>query len=637
MTSTINIVRTETNDTEQLFKNLSSNEILGLESIQLYVPIYSTILGEQVECNTSISHKWNLSGVLPNTNTHNITDDITKKPNTFGGLVKNTDGQHTITKRQQIFFKTAPLIEPYRFLYGKYGKNPAYTLPTNSIRAAEEISSNPKQNKINTKLNCHNNSAYTDGFFSFLISTLFTEFDFIHGIEYYGTFLAIKNKFEVDIIDDLEGYLNESIFFNAQKGKLFDVENYDHLALNDNSPKTQPPITFLDANTNMNMDIDIDISTEISEFTIDNLIMSDVGIEEVDISDESNEKNKNCTNEVHKLNKTESEYSDSDSDSSNGSSISVHSIHDESDDENTWTNSESDSESDSESESESDSESKTTNDSSNSQTSSSIECEDEKIIATIPKFPVQLICMSACENTLQHLIDNEGLKTDEEWFSVLMQIIMILITYDKSFSFTHNDLHTNNVMYVSTHITHIYYLFEGITYRVPTFGKIFKLIDFGRAIYKFQNKIYCSDSYQPKGEAACQYNTEPYFNEKRRRVDPNPSFDLCRFGCALIDCFFADVSEFENTSKLSILERIIVDWCTDDDGANVLYNMTTGNERYESFDLHVMIARNVHAHTPLSQLNRPIFKKYIVSGADCIGDKSNSAYIPIDNYCKQYI
>ena len=32
----------------------------------------------------------------------------------------------------------------------------------------------------------------------------------------------------------------------------------------------------------------------------------------------------------------------------------------------------------------------------------------------------------------------------------LFQIIMILITYQKIFNFTHNDLHTNNVMFIKT-------------------------------------------------------------------------------------------------------------------------------------------------------------------------------------------
>ena len=61
------------------------------------------------------------------------------------------------------------------------------------------------------------------------------------------------------------------------------------------------------------------------------------------------------------------------------------------------------------------------------------------------------------------LIINENLS-DDEWFSALMQIIMILITYQKLFSFTHNDLHTNNVMYIPTNKKFIYYTYKKKTY-----------------------------------------------------------------------------------------------------------------------------------------------------------------------------
>ena len=58
--------------------------------------------------------------------------------------------------------------------------------------------------------------------------------------------------------------------------------------------------------------------------------------------------------------------------------------------------------------------------------------EEESITLTFPKFPVQVICMENCENTLDDLIINE-LLNEEEWFSALIQIIMILLTYQKIF------------------------------------------------------------------------------------------------------------------------------------------------------------------------------------------------------------
>ena len=49
-----------------------------------------------------------------------------------------------------------------------------------------------------------NNSAYVDSFFSYLTSQIYHEHDFIHGLDFYGSFLGLQNKFVVNISDDLD-------------------------------------------------------------------------------------------------------------------------------------------------------------------------------------------------------------------------------------------------------------------------------------------------------------------------------------------------------------------------------------------------------------------------------------------------
>ncbi len=92
----------------------------------------------------------------------------------------------------------------------------------------------------------------------------------------------------------------------------------------------------------------------------------------------------------------------------------------------------------------------------------------------------------------------------------------------------------------------INYKYNNVYYKVPTFGKLYKIIDFGRAIYKFQDKIICSDSYHPKGDAATQYNFEPYYNSEKNIIEPNYSFDLCRLGCSLFDSYVDSIDDFKN-------------------------------------------------------------------------------------------
>ena len=221
--------------------------------------------------------------------------------------------------------------------------------------------------------------------------------------------------------------------------------------------------------------------------------------------------------------------------------------------------------------------------------------------ATIFKFPVQVIALEACKETLDSLLDH---MTAPEMTSALMQIIMMLITYQKVYKFTHNDLHTNNVMYLPTTDEFLYYYVNGTSYKVPTYGKIYKLIDFGRAIYSYGANRFVSDSFSPHGDAATQYNIEPYLDPGKPVLDANYSFDLCRLACSLIDC----IPEEETYKPLFDL---VESWCLDDKGRNVLYKQN-GEERYPYFKLYKMIARTVHKHVPLTQLKREIFQQYVV-------------------------
>ena len=232
--------------------------------------------------------------------------------------------------------------------------------------------------------------------------------------------------------------------------------------------------------------------------------------------------------------------------------------------------------------------------------------DEEPLYAYIDNFPVIMIGLSKCENTFDNLLNDSKELDIEHYLSALFQIIMILLTLQKAFKFTHNDLHTNNIMYETTDIPYIYYVFNNIQYKVPTYGKIFKLIDFGRAIVTFNNNVYCSDSFKKDGDANSQYNFGPFYEPSKKRIDPNYSFDLCRLGCSIYDFIIDDeatISDFDD------FQKIIYEWCCDDNGKNILYKKN-GDERYPNFKLYKMIARIVHHHTPEKQLERDVFKKY---------------------------
>ena len=240
------------------------------------------------------------------------------------------------------------------------------------------------------------------------------------------------------------------------------------------------------------------------------------------------------------------------------------------------------------------------------ESSNSSETSNESCInALINNFPIQMICLEKCVGTLDDLLVN-SMVDDINGASILFQIIMILITYQKLFHFTHNDLHTNNIMYIDTDIEYLYYKYNNKTYEVPTYGKIFKIIDFGRSIYKFQGKSFCSDSFSVGGDAHSQYNFEPYMNYDKPRLDPNYSFDLCRLGTSIYDFVICDDDEDED---LDDFQKTIARWCNDDKNKNVLYKKN-GDERYPNFKLYKMIARTVHNHTPQEQLKYDYFSQF---------------------------
>jgi hypothetical protein len=169
-------------------------------------------------------------------------------------------------------------------------------------------------------------------------------------------------------------------------------------------------------------------------------------------------------------------------------------------------------------------------------------------------------------------------------------------------------------MYVKTDKKFLHYRYNGVYYRVPTHGRIMKIIDFGRAIYKYRGQTMVSDSFDRTGDAASQYNCEPYLNPKKPRLDPNPSFDLCRLACSLFDYFVEDIrdeAEYAATLKENRVASMVVEWLNDDKGRNVLYKKN-GDERYPDFKLYKMIARTVHGAVPHEQLSKPMFAHFTI-------------------------
>ena len=115
------------------------------------------------------------------------------------------------------FFKFSPLIDPVKFMVGKYEK-----VNKEIIVKLPKLNNNDCLDKVLDK----NNSAYVDSFFSYLTSQLLHNSSFNHSIDFYGTFTTIQNKFVCNIFDDIE-YLHDAKFYHRNKDNLFEVDNID--------------------------------------------------------------------------------------------------------------------------------------------------------------------------------------------------------------------------------------------------------------------------------------------------------------------------------------------------------------------------------------------------------------------------
>ncbi len=614
-------------------------ESAKLYDIQNYIPIYSRFfdINETNYNGIQLNQKYYLQNIIehPTQIVHETTSSLNHLETIIGDDAGNTTNV-------PIFVKYSPLLDPIRYLSGKY-ETPASSTTTmgGATPTTYAKTSLPKYNS--TPENCEekmlntNNSSYVDGFFSYLTSRALHTHGIVHGLDYYGSYLCKQSEFSTNVFDDID-YLADCSFFNTYENQRFTIDysqfGDDESNMRDHKwlklrNKLNPvlhtgnkPITILEDV----VEFEPIITTHATSSEIDSYLENSCNMIEINVSDFDSQVEDASLDIIQpkKTNKNNTCGTDGDSDSddtsqSNSSYTTIES--DENDDEHedeTKTNNEQHNEggsddtngdedgSDSDSDSDGDGDGDGHSDDSYSDYS-----DDEQIIVKIHDFPIQAILLEKCVSTLDHIMMRDEL-TKEEWTSLLFQVVMTLVIYQKMFAFTHNDLHTNNIMFVETTEEFIYYLYEGQYYKVPTYGRIFKIIDFGRAIYKFRGELICSDSFHPKGDAATQYNFPPYYNPDKPTVEPNYSFDLCRFACALFDYFIYDLRKVEKLCKSDKIIKLVVKWTTDDKGRNVLYK-SSGEERYPDFKLYKMITRSVHGHIPAKEIHNPLFHEYKIT------------------------
>jgi hypothetical protein len=391
-------------------------------------------------------------------------------------------------------------------------------------------------NLINQKIQNSNNAAYVGSILSVALSQTGCQ----HFPKVFGVYSGVSEKHVIDISDDY-GDLSERSWFSTNIGKTFEIKLSDGVH---ESPDFQHTRS---ARLSIHLGDDIQLD----------------GVKELDVPDVPPTE----AGEMNRVFREEEEESDDMSDSSSVSTsyiFQVKSCDCDSDDE--------DSDSDD---------------------------EDEDIEpfawASFKNVPVQVTVIEKCTGTLYDLISNN--PETEKHLAWISQVMFALAFAQRNISFTHNDLHSNNVMYVPTTAEYLYYNCSGSLYRVPTYGYLIKIIDFERSIGMLkltgmkEPKLFMSDHFSIDEEAGGQYNCEPWYVSKYPTIKPNPSFDLVRLATSLFwDLFPEGPENLEYAANP--LFKFFMKWLTLEDGKSIMFNDSDPkHDRFHGFHLYKAIVR----------------------------------------------
>lgn len=456
------------------------------------------------------------------------------------------------------------------------------------------------------KLHSPNNQAYVDAVASYILSR-FRELDLTpHCTLSYGSMTGIASSYRYRISDDYSSYRQCRWFWRGIQGhgaKLEILRENEELSVSsdnkalmkeyficpfDDDKSTIESITELSSDNLPSIDNIEDGTQSLHSFTFDENTHSGGEQTETIKCLNGHLRSRRRENRQDVMNESKSDESKSDE-----------------------SNSDDDSESDDDSKS----------------------CDNLEVNLELPSMPVILVYQECQEGTMDDLLDEDEIlghkrgtiKYEKIWLAWIWQIITVLGFLQKSICFTHNDLHTNNIVWRKTDQEYLYYKSRDSTiWRIPTHGRIFSLIDFGRSIFRIGKQLWISDDHWPEHEAGGQYNFGPIYNINEPKIPPNPSFDLSRLAISVIDGLYDEIPKKKKgrmthpLSKdgswvvyetVSPLFNLLFSWTIDDNGMT-LYQDESGDERYPGFDLYIRIARDIHTAIPREQYTKPVFDMF---------------------------
>lgn len=433
------------------------------------------------------------------------------------------------------------------------------------IRTIQDFYEHPEKGsrRRNTKLNNPVNQAYVDTLANYLLGQLRQRKISPHFCLFYGGFKGVANKYRYNITDEYDSYRKYKDFWQRRregKFKLY-IDCDDDTISSEDKPLFETPESSLRSTP-------FSYRTPSSSRSSSRTYKTDKT--HVSLASASGTRAEVTLDELKSVNSFESGSSDSE-------------------------------------ESYSDSE----------------DSEEYSVYAEFENYPTMLIFQEKMEGVLDDLLES-GNDGEARWTAWTFQIIAALCAAQGVLGFTHNDLHTNNIVWAETEESWLFYKSrDGTIFRVPTYGKIFRIIDFGRAIFRVGQKWFISDDYEEGGDADGQYNFGPLANPKEPIINPNPSFDLCRYAVSVLEALYPEMP-IENLEgailskeddwviheTVSPLWNLLWSWLVDEEGKNVLRD-EDGTERFPDFDLYQHISQHIFNAKPQEQIHKKIFAEFV--------------------------
>ena len=222
---------------------------------------------------------------------------------------------------------------------------------------------------------------------------------------------------------------------------------------------------------------------------------------------------------------------------------------------------------------------------------------------TVSNCPVHVVATEYIPISLLDCLDKciSPPDLEDRLRSVFFQVTAALSIVQSRYHLIHNDLHLDNIMCRRTRKQWLWYKTDGGDYyRVPTYGYVVTLIDWGRCTLCFRSKQLWNRCFDMEYEVFGQYyRTLPGRRSQRDPVSPNASFDLTLFTQCILREFHNKIPS--NTKWYQLLCNIC--------------QLSNGTSFHDSvhvlgFQTYVDIARYAYDAVPLQLIQDSCFHDY---------------------------